>query len=133
MSAPFEHTVSSVDEVRDIYGFPAGVARDKIIDHLDGHCRDFIARSPFVLVSTSDAEGRCDVSPRGGPPGFVETLDEKRLVFADAKGNKLVDSLRNIVATGRAGSCSSFPGSKRRYGSTVARTSRATRQSSSVT
>jgi PPOX class probable FMN-dependent enzyme len=108
--APFEHTISSVEEVRELYGFPSGVAKDKIIDHLDPHCRDFIARSPFVLLSTTDAEGRCDVSPRGGPPGFVEALDEKRLVFADAKGNKLVDSLRNIVATGRAGLLFLIPG-----------------------
>jgi hypothetical protein len=108
--APFAHTVTTVEEVRDLYGLPSGVAKDKIIDHLDPHCRDFIARSPFVLLSTADEEGRCDVSPRGGPPGFVETLDEKRLVFCDAKGNKLVDSLRNIVATGRAGLLFLIPG-----------------------
>jgi len=107
---PFEHVLSSVDEIRELYGFPSGVARDKVIDRLDRHCRDFIARSPFVLLSTADEEGRCDVSPRGGPPGFVEVLDEKRLVFGDAKGNKLVDSLRNIVATGRAGLLFLIPG-----------------------
>src|SRR5262245_13252438 len=94
----FEQTVSSVDEGRELYGFPSGVAKDKIIDHLDSHCREFIARSPFMLLSTAGEDGRCDVSPRGGPPGFVEALDERRLVFADAKGNKLVDSLRNIIA-----------------------------------
>jgi uncharacterized protein len=109
-TAPFADTVSTVDEVRELYGYPAGVARDKIIDRLDPHCREFIARSPFVLLSTTDENGRCDVSPRGGPPGFVEALDEKRLVFADAKGNKLVDSLRNIVATGRAGLLFLIPG-----------------------
>ena len=100
---PFEHTITSEEELREIYGHPSEVAQNKIIDRLDRHCRDFIARSPFMLLATTDAVGRCDVSPRGGPAGFVVVLDEKRLVFADAKGNRLVDSLRNIAATGRAG------------------------------
>jgi PPOX class probable FMN-dependent enzyme len=54
-------------------------------------------------VATADASGRCDVSPKGGPPGFVEVLDEKRLAVPDAPGNRLIDSLRNIVENGRAG------------------------------
>jgi PPOX class probable FMN-dependent enzyme len=102
--------VGSVDELTALYGEPSEVAQNKIIDRLDPHCRDFIARSPFFLMATSSADGRCDVSPRGGPPGFVELLDEKRLVFADAKGNKLLDSLRNIVTTGRAGLLFLIPG-----------------------
>jgi PPOX class probable FMN-dependent enzyme len=106
----FRDVVRSLDELGGTYGGPSEVARNKIIDHLDPHCRDFIARSPFFLLATSDPEGRCDVSPRGGPAGFVEVLDEKRLVFADAKGNKLLDSLRNIVQTGRAGLLFLIPG-----------------------
>jgi len=99
----FEHVIGSPEELRALHGEPSEIARNKIIDGLDGHCRDFIARSPFVLLATSDSAGRCDVSPRGGPPGFVDVLDEKRLVFADAKGNRLADSLSNIAETGRAG------------------------------
>ncbi len=106
----FDDVIVSADELRALYGEPSEVARDKIIDRLDEHCRDFIARSPFLLLATVDGSGRCDVSPRGGPPGFVEVLDERRLVFADAKGNKLVDSLTNILATGRAGLLFLIPG-----------------------
>jgi uncharacterized protein len=106
----FDSIVHSVDELVGLQGDASGVARDKIIDHLDRHCRDFIARSPFFLLATADAAGRCDVSPRGGPAGFVEILDDHRLVFADAKGNRLMDSLRNICDTGRAGLLFLIPG-----------------------
>lgn len=104
------NVIGSVDELTALYGEPAEVAQNKIIDRLDIHCREFIARSPFFLMATSSAEGRCDVSPRGGPRGFVELLDEKHLVFADAKGNKLLDSLRNIVTTGQIGLLFLIPG-----------------------
>ena len=81
-----------------------------MIDRLDRHCRDFISHAPFVLVATSAADGRCDVSPKGGPPGFVAILDEKRLAIPDAPGNRLIDSLRNIVDAGRAGLLFLIPG-----------------------
>jgi PPOX class probable FMN-dependent enzyme len=106
----FGDVVGSLDELVDLYGEPSEIAQNKIIDRLDEHCRAFIARSPFVLLATVDPERRCDVSPRGGPPGFVEVLDSKRLVFADAKGNRLLDSLRNISRTGRAGLLFLIPG-----------------------
>jgi PPOX class probable FMN-dependent enzyme len=106
----FSDAVRTIDELVETCGVPSEVAQNKIIDRLDSHCRDFIGRSPFFLLATSDPDGRCDVSPRGGPAGFVEVLDEKRLVFADAKGNKLLDSLRNIVQTGRAGLLFLIPG-----------------------
>ena len=106
----FDDVVVDLDELIAICGEPAPAITSKIIDHLDPHCRDFISRSPFFLLSTADAAGRCDVSPRGGPPGFVEALDEHRLLFANAKGNQLIDSMRNICQTGRAGLLFLIPG-----------------------
>ena len=106
----FENVVAEMDELIAVCGEPAPAIRSKIIDRLDHHCREFIARSPFFLLSTTDATGRCDVSPRGGPPGFVEVLDEQRIVFANAKGNQLIDSLRNICQTRRAGLLFLIPG-----------------------
>jgi PPOX class probable FMN-dependent enzyme len=82
----------------------------KIIDRLDRHCRDFISRAPFVLLATADENGNCDVSPKGGPPGFVHVLDEQRLAIPDAPGNKLVYSLRNVVRSSRAGLLFLIPG-----------------------
>jgi uncharacterized protein len=106
----FDHVVSDLDELLDLCGRPDAAIQSKIIDHLDPHCRDYIARSPFFLLSTCDASGRCDVSPRGGPSGFVEVIDEQRLVFGNAKGNQLIDSFRNIRETGRAGLLFLIPG-----------------------
>jgi PPOX class probable FMN-dependent enzyme len=110
MSAPFNDLVGSTDELARVYGAPSEIVVSKVIDRLDRHCRDFISRAPFVLVATSAADGRCDVSPKGGPPGFVAILDEKRLAVPDAPGNRLIDSLRNIVDAGRAGLLFLIPG-----------------------
>jgi hypothetical protein len=107
---PFAEVLASVDEITALYGEPVEAVISKIIDHLDAHCRDFIALSPFVLVATADESGNCDVSPKGGAPGFVSVLDEKRLAIPDAPGNRLTYSLRNIVASGRAGLLFVIPG-----------------------
>ena len=106
----FENIVGNMEELIAVCGEPAPAITSKIIDHVDPHCRAFIERSPFFLLATTDAVGRCDVSPRGGPPGFVEVLDEHRIVFANAKGNQLIDSMRNICQTGRAGLLFLIPG-----------------------
>jgi uncharacterized protein len=107
---PFSDVIGSADELADLYGPPVEAVVSKIIDHLDGHCRDFIARSPFVLVATADELGNCDVSPKGGAAGFVSVLDEQRLAIPDAPGNRLVYSLRNVVAGRRAGLLFLIPG-----------------------
>ena len=72
--------------------------QDKEIDHLDRHCRHFIELSPFAVLSTADADGWPEVSPRGGDAGFVKVLDEHRLVLPDRQGNNRVDSLRTVTA-----------------------------------
>jgi len=106
----FSDVVASPEDVVALYGSPVEAVVNKIIGGLDGHCRDFIALAPFVLIGTADQAGSCDVSPKGGPPGFVKVLDERRLAIPDAPGNKLVYSLRNIVASGRAGLLFLIPG-----------------------
>ena len=109
-AAPFADVLGSVDELATLYGPPVEAVVSKVIDRLDGHCRDFIGRSPFVLVATADELGNCDVSPKGGAPGFVSVLDEQRLAIPDAPGNRLVYSLRNVVASRRAGLLFVIPG-----------------------
>jgi hypothetical protein len=106
----FTDVVGSADELASLYGPPVEAVTNKIIDRIDPHCRDFIAHAPFVLVATADEDGNCDVSPKGGAPGFVQVLDEQRLAIPDAPGNKLVYSLRNVVRTGRAGLLFLIPG-----------------------
>ena len=80
------------------YRAPSQLVQDKEIDHVDRHCRSFIELSPFAVLSTADADGWPEVSPRGGDPGFVKVLDEHRLVLPDRQGNNRVDSLRKVTA-----------------------------------
>ena len=70
--------------------------------HLDEHTRAFIACSPFLLMATSDASGRCDVSPKGDAPGFVR-LDDQRLVIPERPGNKRLDGMLNMMANPHVG------------------------------
>ncbi len=90
-------TVGSYSELRNVYKPPAPRATQKVLDHLDIHCRNFIALSPLCVLSSADANGQADASPRGDPPGFVQVLDDKTLLLPDRPGNNQVDSLRNIV------------------------------------
>lgn len=89
--------IESTDDLRTIYRPAAGGAVDKVIVALDHHCRDFLARSPFFVLSSADGSGRCDGSPKGGRPGFVEMLDEHRVAWADYSGNNRLDSFENMV------------------------------------
>lgn len=89
--------VTNNTELREVYQPPAPRAAQKVLDRLDVHCTNFIALSPFCVLSSSNAEGQADASPRGDPPGFVKVLDEKTLLLPDRPGNNQVDSLQNIV------------------------------------
>jgi PPOX class probable FMN-dependent enzyme len=94
------HTIDTVDVLEAAYRRPAQRSLDKEVDHLDRHCRDYIAHAPFLVLATSDTEGRCDASPKGGPPGFVTVLDDHHLALPDLAGNNRLDSLHNIVGRG---------------------------------
>lgn len=89
--------LQSIAELRTIYRHATGGAVDKVIERLDEHCRDFLAVSPFFVLSTADARGICDGSPKGGAPGFVQMLDETTVAWADLSGNNRLDSFENIV------------------------------------
>lgn len=104
------YAVTTLEQLRELYREPAERAVLKERDDLDEHCRDFIARSPFVLLSTANARGECDVSPKGGPPGFVGVLDERRLLIPDATGNRRLDSLQNVLENPRVGLLFLIPG-----------------------
>jgi len=106
----FANVLTATAQLADHYRQPSRVVQDKLIDHLDDGCRDFIARSTFVLVGTSAAAGGHDVSPKGGPAGFVKVLDDNRLAIPDLNGNNLLDSLHNIIETGQIGLLFVVPG-----------------------
>ena len=103
-------TIESVDDLRQIYRPAAGGAVAKVIGVLDEHCRDFLAKSPFFVLSTADGDGRCDGSPKGGSPGFVEMLDEHHVAWADYSGNNRLDSFENVVDNARVALLFLIPG-----------------------
>ena len=106
----FKDIVASREELRALFGAPSERAVQKDRGRLDAHTRAFIARSPFVLIATAGAAGRCDVSPKGDAPGFVRVLDDQHLVIPDRPGNKRLDGMRNIVKNPHVGIIFLLPG-----------------------
>lgn len=96
--------------LRAIIGEPKPIVVSKIVPRLNALTRSFIERSPFVVLATSDHEGHCDASPRGDPPGFVRILDDATLLLPERPGNKIADSLRNILSNPHVGLLFVIPG-----------------------
>src|SRR3954452_12360931 len=89
--------IGAEDALRSVHGEPSDLVRSKVNDRLNGLTRQFVERSPFLCLATSAADGSCDVSPKGDPAGFVRILDDQTLLLPDRPGNRLADSLRNIL------------------------------------
>ena len=106
----FRNAVTTEAELRALMGTPSSGAVANQIAALDAHCRAFIERSPFVLVATAGADGRCDVSPKGDAPGFVLVVDERRLLIPDRPGNKRFDGMRNVLQNPHVGLIFLLPG-----------------------
>jgi PPOX class probable FMN-dependent enzyme len=97
-------------ELREKLGEPTELVRKKIADRLNPLTRQFVERSPFVVVATGRPDGGLDVSPRGDPAGFVRILDERTLLLPDRPGNKLADTLTNVLADDRIALLFLIPG-----------------------
>ena len=89
--------IGAEDALRSLIGEPSALVQSKIADRLNDLTRQFIERSPFLCLATSAADGSCDVSPKGDPAGFVRILDDHTLLLPDRPGNRLADSLRNVL------------------------------------
>lgn len=107
---PVDSIVGSPAELAELYRAPSRLVVAKKDAVLDEATAGFVASSPFALIGTLGADGDLDVSPRGGPPGFVRLLDDRHLAIPDLNGNNLIDSLRAVVATGRVGLLLLVPG-----------------------
>lgn len=110
MTAADSHRISTVAELRAIIGTPGDLVPHKLWTSLDETCTDFIQRSPFLFLSTSDAEGDMDVSPKGDGPGFVAVENDTTLLVPDRSGNKLIFGLQNILANPHVGLIFLLPG-----------------------
>lgn len=98
-------------ELTALVGEPIQRVKEKVRPALHALDREWLAASPFCLVATSDADGRCDVSPKGDPAGqLVHVLDDHTLAIAERPGNRRVDGYRNIVANPRVGLIFLIPG-----------------------
>jgi PPOX class probable FMN-dependent enzyme len=100
------------DELRTIYKTPRptdGSIR-KELKALDGHCRSFIGKSPFVLIGSSDGAGNADVTPKGDKPGFTAILDNNTIAIPDRPGNNRLDTMSNIMENPNVGLLFFIPG-----------------------
>jgi PPOX class probable FMN-dependent enzyme len=104
------HVIADEAQLRALIGSPLAQTCAKITDRLNHQTRRFIERAPMVCLATSDAQGRGDLSPRGDPPGFVRILDERTLLIPERPGNRLADSLRNMLANPQIGLLFIVPG-----------------------
>ncbi|MBM7579375.1 pyridoxamine 5'-phosphate oxidase family protein [Jeotgalibacillus terrae] len=102
--------IKTEEELRHYLGEPSQLVQNKVIDHLDEHCRAFISKSPFLTISTADENGFCDASPRGDAPGFVMVQDDQHLLIPERPGNKRADSLSNLLQNPRIGLLFMIPG-----------------------
>jgi PPOX class probable FMN-dependent enzyme len=102
--------IGSEGELRDKFGEIHPLALAKTRPALDRHSRQFIAMSPFVVISTADANGKADLSPRGDPPGFVHVVDDTTILIPDRPGNNRLDTMANILANPQVGCLFFIPG-----------------------
>ena len=103
--------ITDEDQLRALLGGePAPTVVAKIADHLNELTRRFVEVSPFVCVGTASPGGGLDVSPRGDPPGFVRILDERTLLLPERPGNRIADTLRNLLADDRIALLFLIPG-----------------------
>lgn len=106
------HDITTLDQLRSLYREPSERVKAKKGDAIDGATAQFVAKSTFLCLATSNQDGSCDVSPRGGSAGQLKVLNDGRTVaLPDLSGNNLIDSLTNIVANGYVGLLVMVPGS----------------------
>ncbi|MDR6864370.1 pyridoxamine 5'-phosphate oxidase family protein [Phycicoccus sp. 3266] len=102
--------IETPEQLTALLGEPLPRARDKVRPALHELDREWLAASPFCLVATSAADGSCDVSPKGDPPGFVRVLDDTTVAVPERLGNKRADGYRNVLSNPHVGLISIVPG-----------------------
>jgi PPOX class probable FMN-dependent enzyme len=103
-------SITTEAELRAIIGQPTEIVQAKLADRVNALTRQFVERSPFVCVATAGADGGMDVSPRGDPAGFVRVLDDHTLFLPERPGNRLADTLVNLLADPRIALLFLIPG-----------------------
>ena len=112
MTHELKDTITTAAQLREVLGHPSAMVEAKVISTLDVHCREFIAKCPFVLIASADGAGKVDVSPKGDPAGFVQVLDEHTIAIPERLGNRLADTLLNILQRPQVGLLFVIPGKR---------------------
>ena len=102
--------IAAEADLREILGSPAALVVSKIATGLNDLTRQFIERSPFLCVATAREDGGLDVSPRGDPAGFVRIINERTLLIPDRPGNRIADTLTNLLSDDRIALLFLIPG-----------------------
>lgn len=102
--------ITSEAELRSLLGEPTARVASKDRTTLDEYDRRWLAHSPFCLVATSHADGTCDVSPKGDPPGFTIVIDDTTIAIPERPGNRRADGFRNILSDPHIGLIYLVPG-----------------------
>jgi PPOX class probable FMN-dependent enzyme len=102
--------IQTIEQLRGLYAPAKERAVKKQLSALDAHCQRFIALSPFAVLSSIGLDQILDASPRGGAPGFVKSVDAHTLLIPDSPGNNRLDTLENIIHTGKVGMLFLIPG-----------------------
>lgn len=102
--------IKTLEQLRTLYAAPKERAVKKQLALLDRHCKHYISLSPFVVLSSMGGDEVLDASPRGGAPGFVKIIDDNTLLIPDSPGNNRLDTLENIIHSGRLGLLFLIPG-----------------------
>ncbi len=91
------HAIRDVSDLQALVGEPLPRAIAKELPALDERSRSFVASAPFLVMATASRDGSCDASPKGGPPGFVRVVDERRLLVPEFPGNRRFDGVQNLA------------------------------------
>lgn len=102
--------MSRIAALREEKGGAHPRAVTKVKDYLEENVQAFIRNAPFAVMATSNADGDCDASPKGGKPGFVKIVDERTLLVPDIGGNWLFQSFTNFESNPKAGFVFMIPG-----------------------
>ncbi len=102
--------ITTEQALRELLGVPLQRALDKDRQSFSTEHREWLTASPFCLVATADAAGRCDVSPKGDPAGFAVVVDDTTIAIPERPGNRRADGFANILQNPHVGLIFCVPG-----------------------
>ena len=105
-----KHSITTIEQLREVVGAEIPGLAEKNQASLNEFAIEFLTRCPFLVLSTADAEGKVDASPKGDAPGFVHVEDERTLIIPDRPGNKLAYGHLNVIDNAQVGILFMIPG-----------------------